>query len=49
LNQSVALWCAGRPDLRVETRRLVEVLDVLAAHYSAEIDEDLVRGRTLAA
>jgi len=55
LNYSVSAWCAmqSKPGRVVyptpEMQRLVLCLERLAEHYASEIDEDLAKGRLLAA
>ena len=55
LNNSVTAWCGAQRERGiaaqpvVEMRRLVVCLDALAEHYAAEIDEDMQKGRLLAA
>ena len=56
LNSSVTAWCAARRVLTgramsptAEMQRLVACLNLLADHFAAEIDEDIDKGRLLAA
>lgn len=48
-NRSIYAWCAARAglDAKIETGKLLGILDILADHYAAEIDEALSRGRVL--
>lgn len=50
-NRSLAMWCdiVDAPEPKIEMGRLLTILDVLEAHYAAEIDEALARGQVLAA
>jgi hypothetical protein len=53
-NRSIQAWCAlnaeaGRPANRdVEMGKLIGILDTLADHYAAEVDEALARGAMIA-
>ena len=55
-NQSIKAWTeqlgrrpgARRVDPSVETGRLLAILDILAAHYEADVADELHRGRRLA-
>jgi hypothetical protein len=51
LNRTLRAWCqdAEGRNPQLEMGRLLGILDLLAEHYSAEIDEDLAHGRTPAA
>jgi hypothetical protein len=53
-NRSIHAWCAAlaaqrgwMPDKKIEMGKLIAILDILADHYAAEIDEALARGTLL--
>jgi hypothetical protein len=54
-NRAVSFWCQARRERglpgypKVEMARLVVCLTLLEQHYAAELDEDVAKGRLLAA